>query len=88
MGEDRQLSDLALLSDCRSAALVDRAGAVVWWCPERFDAEAWFAGLLGDRGGSWSLAPAKVREVERRYEPDTLVLTTTFVTASSKPAAA
>ncbi|HKY24503.1 MAG TPA: glycoside hydrolase family 15 protein [Gaiella sp.] len=82
MGEDRQLSDLALLSDCRSAALVDRAGAVVWWCPERFDAEAWFAGLLGDPGGSWSLAPAKVREVERRYEPDTLVLTTTFVTAS------
>ena len=76
------ISDLALLSDCRSGALVDRAGRVLWWCPERFDRSAWFAGLVGTRGGEWSLSPAGTREVRRSYLEDSLILRTTFVTVT------
>ncbi len=77
-----QLSDLAFLSDCRSGALVDRSGAVVWWCPDRFDADAWFARVLGRKGGIWALTPTDLRETRRAYRTDTLVLETTFVTGS------
>jgi GH15 family glucan-1,4-alpha-glucosidase len=51
------IGDLAFLSDCRSGALVDYSGAVVWWCPEQFDGDAWFARLLDRRGGVWSITP-------------------------------
>ena len=34
------IGDYALLSDCRSAALVSRAGSVDWLCFPRFDAPA------------------------------------------------
>jgi Domain of unknown function (DUF5911) len=49
------ISELGMLSDCKSAALVTRSGDVVWWCPERFDGDAWFCSLLGAAGGAWLL---------------------------------
>ena len=72
MDTQRAIADLAFLSDCRGGALVDRTGAVVWWCPERFDGDAWFARLLGRRGGVWRLTPRFVRSCERVYEEDSL----------------
>ena len=74
------IGDLAFLSDCRGGALVDRCGAVVWWCPDRFDGDVWFARVLGRRGGVWSLTPSSVRSSARAYEEDSLVLRTRFVT--------
>ena len=80
MDTQRAIADLAFLSDCRGGALVDRTGAVVWWCPERFVGDAWFARLLGRRGGVWRLTPRLVRSCERVYEEDSLILRTRFIT--------
>ncbi len=75
------IGDLALLSDCHTAALVDRDASVQWWCPPRFDAGSVFARLLGPDAGHWSLRPTAPYKAQRRYEPGTLVLRTTFTTA-------
>jgi len=76
------IQDLALIGDCRSAALVDRRGDVVWLCWPRFDSDALFAALVdADRRGHWCLRPAPEDgwRVERRYLPDTNVLQTRFI---------
>lgn len=73
----RGIDDYALLGDCRSSALVSRAGSVDWLCFPRFDSPACFAALVGGRdNGFWSLAPTVGYESERSYVPDTMVLTT------------
>src|SRR5437867_3494656 len=78
------LENYALIGDAETVALVDRGGSVDWFCVPRCDSGACFAALLGDvRHGRWLLAPAGgVREIRRRYRPDTLVLETDFVTES------
>jgi alpha,alpha-trehalase len=76
------IGDHALLSDCHSAALVDRAGSVEWWCAPRFDSPSLFARLLDDRAGHFSVRPVGEARVQRRYADGSLVLTTTFETAS------
>ena len=76
------IAEHALLSDCHSAALVDRDGTVVWWCPQRFDSPSVFGALLDDAAGRFRVGPAEPARVERRYLDGTLVLATTFRTAS------
>src|SRR5262252_6904631 len=68
------IGDYALISDCRSAALVNRNGSVDWLCPGRFDRPSVFARLLDEEAGHWSLRPAAGGEVSRRYPEGTLVL--------------
>lgn len=74
------IADLGMLSDCRSAALVSRAGEVLWWCPSAFDGAAVFAGLLGDDAGSWSLVADDTTSTTRSYVDQTLVLRSEHVT--------
>ncbi|GLX01122.1 glycoside hydrolase family 15 protein [Microtetraspora sp. NBRC 16547] len=78
----RAISDYALLSDCRSAALVSSDGSVDWLCSPRFDSPAIFARLLDENAGHWAVGPACPAEITRRYLDDTLVVETTFRTAT------
>ncbi|WP_264309388.1 glycoside hydrolase family 15 protein [Pseudomonas putida] len=80
------IEDYALLGNCRSAALVSRDGSLDWLCLPRFDAPAVFAALLGnEENGRWRLAPCDpVEHTRRQYLDDTLVLETTWVTASGR----
>jgi alpha,alpha-trehalase len=76
------IGDHALLSDCRSAALVSRAGSVDWLCFPRFDAPAVFARILDPDAGHFEIRPAGDFQVRRAYVDRTMTLQTTF-TASA-----
>jgi GH15 family glucan-1,4-alpha-glucosidase len=72
------IGDYALLSDCRSAALVSRAGSVDWLCCPRFDAPAVFARILDADGGHFAIRPAGDFQASRAYIDQTMALETTF----------
>ncbi len=72
-----RIGDLALLSDCSTAALVERGGAVVWWPGRRFDGPSVFSRLLDEDAGHFEVAPAQGSQATRRnYLDGTLVLRT------------
>jgi alpha,alpha-trehalase len=76
------IGDYGLLSDCRSAALVSRAGSVDWLCFPRFDAPAVFARILDPGGGHFTIRPAGDFAASRAYVDQTMALETTFQTAT------
>jgi alpha,alpha-trehalase len=76
------IADYALLSDCRSGALVSRAGSVDWLCFPRFDGPSVFARLVDDDAGHFSIRPAGEAETTRAYLDQTMALETTFRTAT------
>jgi GH15 family glucan-1,4-alpha-glucosidase len=76
------IADYALLSDCNSIVLSSRAGSIDWMCCPRFDAPSFFGALLGDEAGRWSIRPEEPKTHERRYVGRTLVLETTWTTAT------
>ena len=76
------IGDYGLLADCNSAALVSREGSIDWLCMPRYDSPSVFARILDPDAGHWSIRPAGDFEVGRRYLPGTLVVETTFTTAT------
>jgi alpha,alpha-trehalase len=78
--ESLPIGDYALLSDCRSAALVSRDGSVDWLCFPRFDGPSVFCRLLDPAGGRFAIRPAGEFRASRRYADQTMVLETTFTT--------
>ncbi len=74
------IGDHALISDCRSTAIVDRYGSVEWLCWPRLDGPSVFGRLLDPAAGHWSIAPVADATVERRYVDRSMVLETTFAT--------
>lgn len=77
------IGDYALIGDCHSAALVSTGGSIDWCCMPRFDAGSCFGRLLDwDRGGYYQIVPTDEYEAFRHYLDDTLVLATTFETAT------
>jgi alpha,alpha-trehalase len=78
---DLPIGDYGLLSDCYSAALVSRGGSVDWLCFPRFDSPSVFARILDEDAGHWSIRPVDDAEITRSYQPETMVMVTTFRTA-------
>ncbi len=80
----QRIEEYALIGDCETAALVGRNGSIDWLCWPSFSSNACFAALLGTQDhGFWKIAPvAPPRSVHRRYLPDSMIVETTFETAS------
>lgn len=75
------IEDYAVLSNCRTAALVSREGSVDWFCAPRFDSPSMFGAMLGEKEqGHWSLRPEGEATATRRYDGDTFVLVTRWET--------
>ncbi len=73
------LSDLGLIADGHTAALIARNGALVWLCLPRFDSPSVFASLLDlNKGGQWTIRPSGIELGVQRYHPLTNVLVTEF----------
>jgi GH15 family glucan-1,4-alpha-glucosidase len=81
-----RIEDYAMIGDCRTAALICRDGSLDWLCLPRFDSEACFAALLGDKtNGRWLIEPrAGKHQSRRRYRGESLILETDFTTATGK----
>ena len=41
--------DLAVIGNCRTAALLDTAGRIPWWCFPRFDSDPVFSTRVAER---------------------------------------
>src|SRR5438132_8777871 len=76
------IGDYALISDCRSAALVSRSGSVDWLCFPRFDKPSVFGRILDEKAGHWSIRSVDETEPTREYAAETMGLETTFRTAT------
>jgi GH15 family glucan-1,4-alpha-glucosidase len=76
-----KIEDYGLIGNCRTAALVSKAGSIDWLCAPAFDSDACFSALLGyDEHGCWSIRPATaIRGARRRYRGNTMVLETELI---------
>ena len=78
-----EISDYAMIGDCRSGALVSRNGSIDWLCLPRFDSAACFAALLGTpEHGRWQIKPRGRASVTRQYADGSLILQTDFKTSA------
>ena len=80
----RPIDEYAMLSNCRTSALVHLEGSIDWLCLPRFDSPSVFARILDAGAGAWSIRPTESYEVVRRYIDRTLVLETRFTTDSGE----
>ncbi len=77
------IGDYAFLSDGEVNALVAPSGTVEWMCLPRFDSPSVFGAILDRDAGGFRLGPADVMvPAARRYLPGTMVLETSWETAS------
>ncbi|WP_417563956.1 glycoside hydrolase family 15 protein [Microbacterium sp.] len=78
------IEDYALLSNCRTAALVSREGSIDWLCLPRLDSPSVFGALLGtEEHGCWGLRPTDAQaSAKRHYDGDTFILITHWTTAT------
>jgi GH15 family glucan-1,4-alpha-glucosidase len=76
------IRELALIGDRRTAALVDQSGAIVWYCPGRFDQPSLFARLLDEEhGGAWTIELPGAVFAGRSYVEGSNILETRFTTS-------
>jgi len=77
-GTGRQPLDLALIGNCRIAALADTAGRIVWWCFPRFDSNPAFSRLLAgdEEKGFCDIVLADLAHTKAAYIRNTPIVET------------
>jgi GH15 family glucan-1,4-alpha-glucosidase len=71
--------EYGVIGNCKSAALIDRRGNVVWCCLPDFASASVFAELLdAERGGSFRLEVDASYSITQAYIPNTNLLRTVF----------
>ena len=77
---DGRALDLALIGNCRVAALVNGMGRIVWWCFPGFDSNPVFCRLLAgeEEKGFCDVIVADLVEFKSAYARNTAVLETEF----------
>ena len=82
MTQAPSIADYGLIADCRSAALISRAGSIDWCCLPRLDRGSCFGRILDPGAGHFSISPTRsVERIRRSYVPETMILRTTVTTA-------
>ena len=81
-----RIEDYGFIGDTHTGALVGINGSIDWLCTPRFDSDACFAALLGtEKNGCWKINPTDaIVRASHRYRGETLVLETTFETATGE----
>lgn len=75
--------EYGVIGNCKSAALIDPRGTVVWCCLPDFDSASVFAELLDEaRGGSFGIEVDGTYTVTQAYVPNTNVLRTVYESPS------
>ena len=71
--------DLGVIGNCKSAALIDKKGTIVWCCLPDFDSPSVFASLLDEkRGGFFGIQVDDSYSITQDYIPNTNILHTVF----------
>ena len=75
---EEQALDLALIGNCRIAALVNPTGRIVWWCFPRFDSDPVFSRLLAgdEEKGFCDVVLADFMQSRSAYIRNTAILET------------
>jgi GH15 family glucan-1,4-alpha-glucosidase len=78
MNPDMLNLDLGVIGNCRTAALLDTRGRLVWWCFPRFDGDPVFSRLLaGDEEKGFSdVVLERLAEAKSEYVRNTAVIST------------
>ena len=79
--------DLGLIGNSHTSALVDRRGAIVWWCYPAFDSDPICCSLLtsegpGDRHGFIDVQLEGLAATEQAYERNSAILRTRLTDAA------
>ena len=76
----RDALDLAVIGNCRTAALTDPRGRIVWWCFPRFDSDPVFSRLLAgaEEKGFCDVVLEGAVAWEAAYQRNTAIVQTTI----------
>ncbi|HLF33968.1 MAG TPA: glycoside hydrolase family 15 protein, partial [Cyclobacteriaceae bacterium] len=78
-----EISQLGIIGNCRSAALITNTGSIVWCCLPDFDSPSAFAKILDERkGGELSIIAEDHKDIFQSYVDRTNILRTVFETAT------